>query len=157
MYSRERWTCSFCEHLFTAQRMVMRLASTFSGPPTTSFKCSMALSILRCTVWKKRDGLFPNGRRPLIAIGNSSITGLRKRAENNLWSKRRTGSRCKKPWPASCGPRVRRVEMRWWQIMKQDADLERELQSDIDLEEEEQRERGLPPRHPRHAALRAFG
>ena len=47
--------------------------------------------------------------------------------------------------------------MRWWQIGKRDADLERELQSDIELEEEEQRERGLPPREARHAALRAFG
>ena len=28
----------------------------------TSFKCSMALSILRCTVWSEKDGLFPNGR-----------------------------------------------------------------------------------------------
>src|SRR6202789_4057133 len=47
--------------------------------------------------------------------------------------------------------------MRWWQIRKRDADLERELQSDIELEEEEQRERGLPAREARHAALRAFG
>jgi predicted permease len=47
--------------------------------------------------------------------------------------------------------------MRWWQIRKRDADLKRELQSDIELEEEEQRERGLPPREARHAALRAFG
>ncbi len=47
--------------------------------------------------------------------------------------------------------------MRWWQIRKRDADLERELQSDLKLEEEEQRERGLSPREARHAALRAFG
>jgi predicted permease len=47
--------------------------------------------------------------------------------------------------------------MKWWQINKRDADLERELQSDIELEEEEQRERGMPPREARHAALRAFG
>jgi putative ABC transport system permease protein len=47
--------------------------------------------------------------------------------------------------------------MRWWQIRKRDADLERELQSDLELEEEEQRERGLSPREARHAALRAFG
>ena len=47
--------------------------------------------------------------------------------------------------------------MRWWQIGRRDADLERELQSDIELEEEEQRERGLLPREARHAALRAFG
>ena len=42
----------------------------------TSLKCSTALSILRCTVWRKRDGLFPNGKQPLIAIGNSSIALL---------------------------------------------------------------------------------
>jgi hypothetical protein len=47
--------------------------------------------------------------------------------------------------------------MRWWQIRKRDADLERELQSDLELEEEEQRERGLSPEEARHAALRAFG
>ncbi len=47
--------------------------------------------------------------------------------------------------------------MRWWQIRKRDADLERELQSDLELEEEEQRERGLSPVEARHAALRAFG
>ena len=47
--------------------------------------------------------------------------------------------------------------MRWWQIGKRDADLERELQSDIALEEEEQRERGLSAKEARYAALRAFG
>ncbi len=47
--------------------------------------------------------------------------------------------------------------MRWWQIRKRHADLERELQSDLELEEEEQREDGLPPEEARYAALRAFG
>jgi predicted permease len=47
--------------------------------------------------------------------------------------------------------------MRWWQIKKKDADLERELRSDIELEEEEQRENGLPPEEARCAARRAFG
>jgi len=47
--------------------------------------------------------------------------------------------------------------MKWWQIRKRDADLERELQSDLELEEEEQRERGLPPEEARYAARRAFG
>lgn len=45
----------------------------------------------------------------------------------------------------------------WWQPRKRDADVARELQSDLDLEEEEQRERGVPPQEARHAALRAFG
>ncbi len=47
--------------------------------------------------------------------------------------------------------------MRWWQIRKRDADLERELRSDLELEEEEQRERGLSPEEAQHAARRAFG
>ena len=47
--------------------------------------------------------------------------------------------------------------MKWWQIRKRDADLERELRSDLELEEEEQRERGLSAEEARHAALRAFG
>src|SRR6266403_802634 len=47
--------------------------------------------------------------------------------------------------------------MWWWQIRKRDADVERELQSDLELEEEEQREHGLPPEEARHAALRSFG
>ena len=47
--------------------------------------------------------------------------------------------------------------MRSWQIGKRDADLERELNSDLELEEEEQRERGLLPEEARRAALRAFG
>ena len=47
--------------------------------------------------------------------------------------------------------------MKWWQIGKRDADLERELQSDLQLEEEEQRERGIAPEEARYAALRAFG
>jgi predicted permease len=47
--------------------------------------------------------------------------------------------------------------MRWWQIRKRDADLDRELRSDLELEEEEQRESGLSPEKARYAALRAFG
>ena len=47
--------------------------------------------------------------------------------------------------------------MKWWQIRKRDADLERELRADLELEEEEQRERGLSPEEAHHAARRAFG
>jgi predicted permease len=51
--------------------------------------------------------------------------------------------------------------MRWWQgwkgTAKRDADLERELLSDLELEEEEQRELGVSAREARFAARRAFG
>ena len=47
--------------------------------------------------------------------------------------------------------------MKWWQIRKRDADLERELQSDLELEEEEQRANGLSAQEARHAARRSFG
>src|SRR5271163_3682567 len=47
--------------------------------------------------------------------------------------------------------------MRWWQSKKRDADLERELRSDLELEEEEQRESGISEEEARYAALRAFG
>jgi predicted permease len=47
--------------------------------------------------------------------------------------------------------------MKWWQTRKRDADLERELQSDLELEEEEQREGGLSGEEARYTALRAFG
>jgi hypothetical protein len=47
--------------------------------------------------------------------------------------------------------------MKWWRIGKRDADLERELQSDLQLEEEEQREHGIAPEEAPYAALRAFG
>lgn len=47
--------------------------------------------------------------------------------------------------------------MRWWQIRRRDADLERELRSDLEIEEEEQRERGLSPEDAHYAARRAFG
>lgn len=47
--------------------------------------------------------------------------------------------------------------MGWWQNRKRDADLERELRSDLELEEEEQRENGLPLEEARYAAKRAFG
>src|SRR4051794_2443774 len=47
--------------------------------------------------------------------------------------------------------------MRWWQIERRDADLERELESDLELEEEEQRERGLSGEEVQYAARRAFG
>src|SRR5260370_3647742 len=47
--------------------------------------------------------------------------------------------------------------MKWWQIKKRDADVERELRSELDLEEEEQRERGISEQEARYAALRAFG
>jgi predicted permease len=45
----------------------------------------------------------------------------------------------------------------WWQIQRRDADLERELRSDLELEEEEQRAGGVSQEEARHAALRAFG
>jgi len=44
-----------------------------------------------------------------------------------------------------------------WPFRKRDADLERELRSDLELEEEEQREGGLSPDEAHYAALRAFG
>ena len=47
--------------------------------------------------------------------------------------------------------------MKWWQIKKRDADLERELRSDLELEEEEQRDGGISGAEARYAALRAFG
>jgi hypothetical protein len=47
--------------------------------------------------------------------------------------------------------------MKWWQVKKRDADLERELQSDLELEEEEQRESGLSQEEAGYAARRSFG
>ncbi len=47
--------------------------------------------------------------------------------------------------------------MKWWQLRKKNADLEREMRSDLELEEEEQRESGLPPEEAHYAARRAFG
>jgi predicted permease len=47
--------------------------------------------------------------------------------------------------------------VKWWHIRKRDADLERELRSDLELEEEEQREGGISEEEARYAALRAFG
>jgi predicted permease len=47
--------------------------------------------------------------------------------------------------------------MRWWQIKSRDADLKRELESDLELEQEEQRDRGLSGREAHYAARRAFG
>jgi predicted permease len=47
--------------------------------------------------------------------------------------------------------------MKWWQVRKRDADLERELHADLELEEEEQLERGLSMDEARYAARRAFG
>lgn len=47
--------------------------------------------------------------------------------------------------------------MEWWRTGKKDADLERELRSDLDLEETEQMERGLSPEEAHYAARRAFG
>jgi hypothetical protein len=42
-------------------------------------------------------------------------------------------------------------------MKKKNADLARELRSDLELEEEEQRENGLSPEEARYAAHRAFG
>src|ERR1700691_1158012 len=47
--------------------------------------------------------------------------------------------------------------MNWWQIKKRDADLDRELRSNLELEEDEQRESGISEEEARHAAWRAFG
>src|SRR5580658_10551666 len=48
-------------------------------------------------------------------------------------------------------------QINWWQSKKRDADLERELRSDLELEEEEQLEAGISKEEARYAALRAFG
>jgi predicted permease len=47
--------------------------------------------------------------------------------------------------------------MHWWQVKKRDADLARELRSDLELEEEEQRDNGRSREEARYAARRAFG
>jgi MacB-like periplasmic core domain/FtsX-like permease family len=47
--------------------------------------------------------------------------------------------------------------MKWRQTRKRDADLERELRSDLELEEEERLESGISPEEARYAARRAFG
>jgi hypothetical protein len=47
--------------------------------------------------------------------------------------------------------------MKWWQIRKRDADLKRELRTDLELEKEEQRDNGKSPEEARYAARRAFG
>ncbi len=47
--------------------------------------------------------------------------------------------------------------MRWWQLKRRSAELERELSSHLELEEEEQNERGLSTDEARSAARRAFG
>src|SRR5271163_2779120 len=47
--------------------------------------------------------------------------------------------------------------MKWWQLKKRKADLDRELRSDLELEEEEQRDSGVSPEEARYAARRAFG
>lgn len=47
--------------------------------------------------------------------------------------------------------------MRWWQFQKRNADLERELRSDLEMEEQEQRESGHSPDEAHYAARRAFG
>jgi len=47
--------------------------------------------------------------------------------------------------------------MKWWRMKKRDAELERELLSDLELEEEEQRENGFSAEDARYAAKRAFG
>ena len=46
--------------------------------------------------------------------------------------------------------------MKWWQLKKRDADLERELNSDLELEEEEQQERGLSPEASTPSRLTRF-
>ncbi|HEV2277140.1 MAG TPA: permease prefix domain 1-containing protein, partial [Acidobacteriaceae bacterium] len=46
--------------------------------------------------------------------------------------------------------------MRKWQIKRRNADLERELRSDLELEEEEQRDRGVPSDEAHYAARRSF-
>jgi predicted permease len=47
--------------------------------------------------------------------------------------------------------------VRWWQIRKRNADLERELRSDLELEEQEQRENCQSAEEASYAARRAFG
>ena len=47
--------------------------------------------------------------------------------------------------------------MNWWPTKKKNADLDRELQSDLELEAEEQRQHGLSAKEAHYAALRAFG
>src|SRR5262249_39222298 len=135
----------------------IRLASISSGPRMIFSRCSTARFTPRCTGWSEGDGSRRSGKRLLIGIGNSSITGLRTREENSLSSKNLNGSGWRRRWHGSCGLQPRRAEMKWWQVGKRNADLQRELQADLQLEEEEQRENGIAPEEARYAALRAFG
>ena len=82
-FSKARWTCSFFGRFFMVLLTDTRSASIFSGLRTTSCRCSMVLSIPHCIAWRKEVGSSRNGRQPRIEIGNSSITDLRKQAENS--------------------------------------------------------------------------
>src|SRR5215472_14439887 len=134
-----------------------RSASILSEPRMIFCTCSTARFTPRYTGWSEGDGSPRNGRWLQIGTGNSSTTGLRIREGNSLSSKNLNGSRWQKLWRGCWGPGLRRAEMKWWQMGKRNADLERELQSDLQLEEEEQREHGIAPEEARYAALRAFG
>jgi hypothetical protein len=46
--------------------------------------------------------------------------------------------------------------MHWWQLRKREADLQRELQADLELEREAQCENSVPADEARHAALLAI-
>jgi predicted permease len=47
--------------------------------------------------------------------------------------------------------------MKWWQVWKRQADIQRELESDLALEEEEHRAKGLSGKDAYYAARRSFG
>jgi len=111
-----------------------------------------------CTTWSAENGsvtskwkIAPDRNREF------SYYRLAEKGKKQLVSEE---SHCKQMaglYTGDAACRLRRKEMRWWQIRKRDEDLERELQSDLELEEEEQRENGLSPEEARYAARRAFG
>src|SRR5512136_893604 len=126
-------------------------------------RCSRDRSTRRCTNWRRRGILIPNGGKARTTA-RPSITRSPRRGRSSWSRKRPTGSACREasPWlwttpdwkiPMNLIKRLRYV----FRKDETDAELNAEIRFHVERQTEQNIAAGMDPDEARYAALREFG